>query len=150
MADLGYSCKRKVESLLASADARIIRPIKSVQYAPTKGRWFVACGDGRIDKMSPDEAIRFSSGVILAFRLNGKATDVIESWSAGIRWPGGWSLHFHLDPERFDWPNHPKVHYQFTCPESNTIVSTPPYANLRPPADVGAIEWIEWAISIMA
>jgi hypothetical protein len=102
------------------------------------------------DKMSSDKAIQFKSGVILAFRLNGKATDVIESWSAGIRWPGGWSLHFHLDPEHFDWPNHPKVHYQFTCPDSSTIVSTPPYANLRPPADVGAIEWIEWALSMMA
>ena len=115
-----------------------------VQYKPTNKSWFVACGEGMIDKMKPGDAVLFKSGAVLAFRLAGKASDDISNCTAGIKWPCGWSLHFHIDPTNANWPKHPELHYQFTCP--NTVVAPPPFAAWRPPANVDAIRWIEWAV----
>lgn len=143
----GYGHKRKIERLLAAATG-VKRPAKGVQYNPTKkGDWFVACGDGRVDKMAAADAIDFKSGAILAFRFGGSADDTIQYWSAGIRWSCGWSLHFHCAPDVMRWPIHPEIHYQFTCPPSGPPLPPPPYVSLRPPASVDAIQWIEWAIA---
>jgi hypothetical protein len=144
---LGHKYKREVERLLARAIG-VKRPAKGVQHNPTKKeRWFVACGVGRLDKMTPADAIAFNNGAILAFVFGGSADEEIRHWSAGVRWSCGWSLHFHFAPDDERWPIHPAIHYQFTCPPAGSPLAPPPYADWRPPASVDAIEWIEWAFA---
>lgn len=147
MNGLGNKYKREIERLLA-ATTGVKHPAKAVQHQPTKkSDWFVACGNGRLDKMAPADAIKFKNGAILGFLFGGSADEEIRYWSTGIRWPCGWSLHFHCAPNDERLPIHHAIHYQFTCPPSGSPLTPPPYADWRPPASVGAIKWIEWAFA---
>ena len=84
-------------------------------FQPGKDAWAVQCGRGRFDPTTGNAARSRRTDIAINFQISGDR-EAATAFEFCVAWPTGWQLLFHHDPDRENWPDHPRFHLQVDSP----------------------------------
>ncbi len=115
------------------------------KHSPLRPKFRIYCGEGRFDPGKMNGSRHQATGVMLNFQITG-SRDRIDAFEICAAWiDAGWSLMFHLDPAREQWPEHPRYHVQFQPPRLCT--GNPPFSAWRVPFnEVDPVRLLEFLV----